>query len=194
MRNAEFDREKVLRAAMIAFTLKGYGKTSMQDLTKATGLHPGSIYCAFDNKRGLLLAAIEQYQLDKNAEFDEFFNSNQMLLQQLKAYLDNIVMQCQSSEANQACLMIKALNEIAQQDSSLQQIIADNLAQMQQALADKFAQAKLSNELTTKRDSEHLAGYFLMGIYGLRTYAQTHPNTGVLQQLADQLYHDVCVD
>lgn len=40
MRNAEFDREKVLRSAMTAFMDKGYGKTSMQDLTKATGLHP----------------------------------------------------------------------------------------------------------------------------------------------------------
>ncbi len=41
MRNAEFDREKVLRSAMNAFMAKGYSKTSMQDLTRATGLHPG---------------------------------------------------------------------------------------------------------------------------------------------------------
>ncbi len=52
MRSAEFDREHVLRSAMAAFIAKGYSKTSMQDLKKATGLHPGSIYCAFDNKRG----------------------------------------------------------------------------------------------------------------------------------------------
>jgi|GEM_PF-5776238 len=30
MRNAEFDREKVLRSAMNAFMAKGYSKTSMQ--------------------------------------------------------------------------------------------------------------------------------------------------------------------
>ncbi|MGL4517633.1 MAG: TetR/AcrR family transcriptional regulator, partial [Shewanella sp.] len=68
MRNAEFDREQVLRAAMEAFMRKGYSKTSMQDLTQATGLHPGSLYCAFSNKRGLLIAAIEQYQSDRNQQ------------------------------------------------------------------------------------------------------------------------------
>ncbi len=36
MRNAEFDREQVLRGAMTAFMHKGYTKTSMQDLTQAT--------------------------------------------------------------------------------------------------------------------------------------------------------------
>jgi len=46
MRNAEFDKEQVLRSAMNAFMKKGYANTSMQDLKKATGLHPGSIYCA----------------------------------------------------------------------------------------------------------------------------------------------------
>lgn len=55
MRSAEFDREEVLRSAMEVFISKGYAKTSMQDLKSATGLHPGSIYCAFTNKRGLLL-------------------------------------------------------------------------------------------------------------------------------------------
>ena len=50
MRSAEFDREQVLRAAIQAFLLKGYAKTSMQDLKRSTGLHPGSIYCAFESK------------------------------------------------------------------------------------------------------------------------------------------------
>ncbi|WP_462160581.1 TetR/AcrR family transcriptional regulator [Pseudoalteromonas maricaloris] len=59
MRTAEFDRETVLRNAMQAFMTYGYNKTSMPKLTEVTGLHPGSIYCAFKNKKGLLLAAID---------------------------------------------------------------------------------------------------------------------------------------
>ena len=73
MRSAEFDKVAVLRAAMQAFLNKGYTKTSMQDLKQATGLHPGSIYCAFENKRGLLLAAISQYNQDRSDEFCAFF-------------------------------------------------------------------------------------------------------------------------
>jgi hypothetical protein len=31
-----------------------------------------------------------------------------------------------------------------------------------------------------------------MGIYGLRTYAQTHPSKDILAALAQQLFKDVC--
>ncbi|MCL1060216.1 TetR/AcrR family transcriptional regulator [Shewanella gelidimarina] len=191
MRNAEFDREKVLRSAMTAFMDKGYGKTSMQDLTKATGLHPGSIYCAFDNKRGLLLAALAQYRTDRSAEFLRFFSGNKPVLVELKAYLDNIVQECISCEAAKACLLTKALNEMAQQDEEVQTIITENLANWQQGIADVLALAQTKGELSAKRDSQHLARFLVMGIYGLRTFAHTHPKGETLQELADQLFFDI---
>lgn len=191
MRNAEFDREKVLRSAMNAFMNKGFANTSMQDLKKATGLHPGSIYCAFDNKRGLLLAALEQYRLDRKTEFERFFSASQQTTDNLKSYLDNVVVECISCDNTQACLLTKALNEAAEQDVEVQQVISNNLAMLQQAFAEKFEQAKKENAISEEKDSEHLARYFLMGIYGLRTFAQTHPKPEVLTQLAEQLYQDV---
>ncbi|NQY64677.1 MAG: TetR/AcrR family transcriptional regulator [Alteromonadaceae bacterium] len=193
MRNAEFNREKVLRSAMTAFMFKGYNKTSMQDLTKATGLHPGSIYCAFENKRGLLLAALEQYKQDRNIEFQNFFANEQPFFTELKNYLDNIVNECISCDSAQACLLIKALNELAEQDDEVQASISESLTNWQTALTEQFEQAKLSGELKTNRPSDHLARFFVMGIYGLRTFAQTHPHADVLHQLADQLYQDLCV-
>lgn len=192
MRNAEFDREKVLRSAITAFMEKGYGKTSMQDLTKATGIHPGSIYCAFDNKRGLLLAALELYQHDRSAEFQSFFSGDRPVLVELKAYLDNIVQECISCEAAKACLLTKALNEMAQQDEEVQEIITANLANWQQGLADVLELAQAKGELSAKRDSQHLARFLAMGIYGLRTFAHTHPQGETLQELADQLFQDIC--
>jgi TetR/AcrR family transcriptional regulator, transcriptional repressor for nem operon len=191
MRNAEFDKEEVLRSAMNAFMKKGYANTSMQDLKKATGLHPGSIYCAFENKRGLLLEAIEQYRVDRSAEFEQFFSASKKTTDNLKSYLDNVVIECLSCDNTQACLMTKALNETAEQDKEIQQIISNNLSMLQQAFTEKFEQAKKEKSISTDKDSEHLARYFLMGIYGLRTFAQTHPKPEVLEQLADQLYQDV---
>jgi len=192
MRNAEFDKEKVLRSAMTAFLHKGYAKTSMQDLKKATGLHPGSIYCAFENKRGLLLAALEQYSLDRTIEFERFFSAAQLSINNLKTYLDNVVAECISGDSAKACLLTKALNEIAEQDEEIQQIISGNLSSLQQSLAEKFEQAKREKSISAKKDSDHLARYFLMGIYGLRTFAQTQPEAKVMERLAEQLYHDIC--
>lgn len=191
MRNAEFDREKVLRSAMNAFMNKGYANTSMQELKKATGLHPGSIYCAFENKRGLLLAALEQYRLDRKTEFDRYFSSSKSTINNIKSYLDNVVVECISCDNTQSCLMTKALNETAEQDIEIQEIISNNLSMLQESFTELFEQAKKENSIMANKDSAHLARYFLMGIYGLRTFAQTHPKPEIIQQLADQLYQDV---
>lgn len=191
MRNAEFDKQAVLRAAMHAFLNKGYAKTSMQDLKKATGLHPGSIYCAFENKRGLLLAALEQYRLDRASEFEQFFSARASTIIGIKSYLDNVVSECISCDNTQACLMTKALNEIAEQDTEIQAIISSNLTLLQKTLAEKFALAIKEKAISKDKSSEHLARYFLMGVYGLRTFAQTHPEPAVLKQLAEQLYQDI---
>ncbi|MGL4641125.1 TetR/AcrR family transcriptional regulator [Shewanella sp.] len=193
MRNAEFDREQVLRAAMAAFMRKGYSKTSMQDLTQATGLHPGSLYCAFSNKRGLLIAAIEQYQSDRNQQFQGIFGHSDDVLGNLTAYLDHIVLECLSCDSSQTCLLTKALNEIAEQDDEIQAIINHNLHQWHHALTAQFEAAAAQHKLSGERSSSQRAQYLMMGIYGLRTLAHTHPQADTLQQLAAQLLHDVCL-
>jgi len=192
MRIAEFDREKVLRSAMTSFMNKGYGKTSMQDLKKATGLHPGSIYCAFENKRGLLLAALEQYHQDRNAEFTGIFSGQSPVLAELKCYLDHIVLECQSCDASRACLLTKALNEVAEQDEEVHGIITRHLANWQQAITSVLQKAIDQNEIISDRNADERAHYLMMGIYGLRTFAHTHPEGNTIKQLAEQLFQDVC--
>ncbi len=191
MRNAEFDREEVLRSAMNAFMGKGYSKTSMQDLKLATGLHPGSIYCAFENKRGLMLASLEQYKKDRRSDFDAYFANDKTTLDSLKDYLDNVVSECQSNEVSKACLLHKALNEVAQQDDEIQDRIAEYLSAWELDIAEKFQLAQTQGEISENKDAAHLARCFVMGIYGLRTYAHTHPQADTLQQLANQLFDDV---
>ncbi|MCG9695752.1 TetR/AcrR family transcriptional regulator [Shewanella sp. Isolate11] len=193
MRNAEFDRQQVLRQAMTAFMAKGYAKTSMQDLTKATGLHPGSIYCAFDNKRGLLLAALEQYVNDRDTQISACFGQQISFALRLKNYLDQIVVECVSCDSARACLLTKALNELAEQDEEVRDIINQYLQNWHQILADNYQQAIDNGEIKTDRSSLDLARYFVMGIYGLRTFAHSHPEPEVLNNLAQQLYQDTCL-
>jgi len=194
MRTAEFDRERVLRAAMVSFMEKGFGKTSMQDLKKATGLHPGSIYCAFKNKRGLFLAALDQYHRDRNSEFIAFFSGQNSVLVELKSYLDHIVLECLSCDSSRACFLTKALNEVEEKDEEIHNIITHHLTNWQQAVTQVIQRAIDQKEIINNRgrDADARAHYLLMGIYGLRTFAHTHPESVILKQLADQLYQDVC--
>ncbi|MCL1035641.1 TetR/AcrR family transcriptional regulator [Shewanella submarina] len=186
MRSAEFDREQVLRAAMDAFICKGYGKTSMQDLKQATGLHPGSIYCAFTNKRGLLLAALDHYKAERGAEFETFFADKASVLEGIEAYLAGVLDECERDEIRD-CLLQKALSELSHQDEEVEALIGSMLTDWQAAFTDKLELAQQQGEIPKNKDCQALSRFLVMGIYGMRTYAHTKPEKGALAGLARQL-------
>ncbi|MCX5264992.1 TetR/AcrR family transcriptional regulator [Streptomyces sp. NBC_00199] len=56
-----WDRVEVLSSAMRLFRHRGYLGASLRDIEEATGLHPGSLYRAFESKDGLFRAALDAY-------------------------------------------------------------------------------------------------------------------------------------
>ncbi|KJF86120.1 TetR family transcriptional regulator [Photobacterium phosphoreum] len=186
MRSAEFDRDQVLLSAMDVFITKGYSNTSMQDLKKATGLHPGSIYCAFNNKRGLLLAALEHYRDQRYAQFVTLFSQSSSVISAIESYLEHVVDECEREQIKD-CLLQKALSELAQQDVEVADVISQMLKQWQQTLAEQLALAQQRHEINDQRDSQQLAQFLVMGIYGLRTFSHTRPEPGVIRRLAADL-------
>ncbi|WP_018694548.1 TetR/AcrR family transcriptional regulator [Algicola sagamiensis] len=190
MRSAEFDRDQVLRSAMDAFIANGYNKTSMQDLKKATGLHPGSIYCAFQSKRGLLLAALEHYRDEKNAEFHALFEQHATVMDGVAAYLAHVVEECVQEEI-QDCLLQKSLSELSRQDEEVEAVISQMLNQWQDGFTQLFEKAQVNQEISKEKTAQELSQFLVMGIYGIRTYSYTKPEPGVLQQLAKAMIQSI---
>ncbi|MFJ8444432.1 TetR/AcrR family transcriptional regulator [Kitasatospora griseola] len=56
-----WDQAEVLASAMRLFRHRGYFGASLRDIEEATGLHPGSLYRAFQSKDGLFCAALDAY-------------------------------------------------------------------------------------------------------------------------------------
>lgn len=186
MRSAEFDREYVLRSAMNEFIAKGYNKTSMQDLKRATGLHPGSIYCAFENKRGLLLASLNHYAETKSKSFEEFFVDNDSILHGFEKYLNDII-EFKECHENKGCLLQKSLSELEQQDEEVEAIICGMLNQWKVNIRAKIEIAKTHGELPSDTDCELLGDFLVMNIYGLRSFATTKPSKECLEKLVKKI-------
>ena len=187
MRSAEFDRSVVLENAMQTFMELGYAKASMQKLTHATGLHPGSIYCAFGSKKGLFLAAVSHYQQQKRDAFEQLFHPDKPVLTSLDELLADTVTQCLENTCAKVCLLTRSLNEIEGQDPEIATILSDNLKQLETSLAKHIARAQKEGENVRNDDALTLARFFTMGIYGMRTYAFTHPDQHILSTMAEQL-------
>ncbi|MGL5031471.1 MAG: TetR/AcrR family transcriptional regulator [Aeromonas sp.] len=182
MRIAEFDRDEVLRNAMEAFRAKGYGKTTMQELVAATGLHPGSIYGAFGNKRGLLLAAVDHYVVGKRALRRELFN-NPSPLAGLAAYLDRVV----GDALCGCCLITRTMMELNEQDEELVQRVKTIYADLEQELAALLNEAQAKGELAPDRDIRTLTTLLLINVQGLITFAQCRPDRPLLDNVIAQL-------
>ncbi|MET9493717.1 TetR/AcrR family transcriptional regulator [Streptomyces sp. NPDC006552] len=67
----QFDMDAALDAAMIQFWRAGYADTSLDDLSRATGLNRSSIYASLGDKDTLFLRCLDRYAArygDKYAE------------------------------------------------------------------------------------------------------------------------------
>lgn len=60
----EATRAKLVAAARDAFATQGFAHTSMDDFTATVGLTRGALYHHFGNKEGLLIAVIEQIEVE----------------------------------------------------------------------------------------------------------------------------------
>lgn len=182
MRTAEFDRDLVLRSAMEAFRARGYAKTTMQELVAATGLHPGSLYAAFGNKRGLLLAAVDHYVEEKCALRRRCFEQASPLAG-LHAYFTRLV----DDALQGACLVTRTLMELAEQDEELHLRCKAIYGELERDLAQQLQRAKALGELAPGRDISTLTAFLQVNIQGLITFAQCHPDPMLLEGVVTQL-------
>lgn len=66
----QFDMDTALDAAMIQFWRAGYAGTSVDDLSRATGLNRSSIYSSLGDKDALFLRCLDRYAVRYGGRYD----------------------------------------------------------------------------------------------------------------------------
>ncbi|MGW7534052.1 TetR/AcrR family transcriptional regulator [Amycolatopsis sp. NPDC054798] len=67
----QFDVDTALDAAMVQFWRAGYADTSLDDLSKATGLNRSSLYSSFGDKDSLYLRCLDRYAARYGERYDQ---------------------------------------------------------------------------------------------------------------------------
>lgn len=67
---ADRTRQHIIETTSAIFNIRGYAGTSLSDLTEASGLTKGGIYCNFSNKEEIALAA---FDYNVNMVFDQIY-------------------------------------------------------------------------------------------------------------------------
>ncbi|MEQ0564864.1 TetR/AcrR family transcriptional regulator [Amycolatopsis sp. NEAU-NG30] len=67
----QFDMDVALDAAMVQFWRAGYAATSVDDLSRATGLNRSSIYASLGDKDSLYLRCLDRYATRYGEQYDQ---------------------------------------------------------------------------------------------------------------------------
>ena len=67
----QFDVGVALDAAMVQFWRAGYADTSLDDLSRTTGLNRSSLYSSFGDKESLYLRCLDRYAARYGSGYDQ---------------------------------------------------------------------------------------------------------------------------
>ncbi|AZG74117.1 TetR/AcrR family transcriptional regulator [Shewanella livingstonensis] len=176
MAKKNFEREDVLDKVITLFWQNGYAASSIQQITKATGLKPGSLYYEFESKEGLFQAALERYATFSIDAIHQSMANAPSVNQAIKQILNDLIEQSKSCEYC-GCFLIKTQLELASQGNKLYQFASAQLAQIEQIYVTYLSKS------VTEAQAKAYAAQLMTVIFGIRIYgyqadsAETSANT-----------------
>ncbi len=167
-RPCEFDRERAAEIAMRLFHEKGYEATSIEDLTTALNISRASLYNAFGDKHGLLLATFQCASkpagaLDKPGPVREV----------LRGFFESLVSQ------KRGCYFLTLGAELSTSDPDVRKRVRQSLDATRQRFEEFVQRAQAAGEVSKKADAAEIASVLLGTTVSLLTLARVHPDRNV---------------
>ncbi|MER6211704.1 TetR/AcrR family transcriptional regulator [Streptomyces sp. NPDC001642] len=105
----QFDMDTALDAAMVQFWRAGYAATSVDDLSRATGLNRSSIYSSLGDKDALFLRCLDRYAARYGEKYDAALsNAASEPLAAVRAFFDVTLERIADPELPDGCLIAQS--------------------------------------------------------------------------------------
>lgn len=193
-RPTTFDRHDVLQQTIQLFWLQGYNNTSIKNLVEATGLQPGSLYAAFGDKRGVFIAALDQYFETMKLNLFAVLHNDKSPIERLTDFFNQLVQESFCDPDRKGCLLINTLSEIPVTDVEINTRLQGMFADVEQELKQLLIEAQTVGHIGKHQDPETLAKFLVTGIFGLRLFNKTQPDSDSLKAIVKHLLSSIQVD
>ena len=187
-RPRKFDESDVIAAARDEFWSRGYGATSVEDLTAATGLGKGSLYGAFGDKHALFMRALDDYittALDgvhaqlHDAEYNAYERLTRHIRWQAKA--------AATDKARRGCMMARTAAELGSTDDEVERKVERAYSIWRNELADTIAEAQREGTIDGKVNPHALAGTVLSFMRGVEALHEGGVKPAALKTAAEEM-------
>jgi len=186
-RPIEFEPDKVLESVMMQFWENGYQSTSMRDISACTGLQPGSLYLAYQDKRNLFIEALELYLKQKIEFIKAIFETDEPALDKFRNYFDLIVKSSLSKDGYKGCLMVNTILEMPLDDFEIKDRITKVFHDVELVFKKTLEDAKREGTISKDKDTNGLAKLIITTIHGIRVLNKTRPKKATLEAIINNL-------
>ncbi len=188
-RPREFEPEVVLDTVMRQFWERGYRATSVDDLVRATGIKPGSLYTAFPGgKHALLLSSLERYSRLVVPQKLGDLGQPGASIAQIRAYFDGLVRDLLSPEGRAGCLLVNSAVENAATDDQVAVAVRGHLARLEHCFTAALRTAIRLGEVPASVDPVIRAKGLVGSCQGLMVVGKASPDEGTLRAIADSAF------
>jgi len=182
-----YDETEVLDRATRAFWARGYEATSMSDLVKATGLHRGSLYAAFDDKRGMFLESLRHFDKAYRADFFDSVAREHAGKDAVIAAFRGVGRQAAAGDTPGGCLLVNTTLELSPHDPEVRHFVDSALREVEEFFFTQIESAKrdgsMSGSVAPRQTAQALLALFL----GLRVLTRTGPNAAAAKAIVAQV-------
>ena len=175
MASAQYDRNAVIDKSIELFWQNGFSGSSIQQVVKATGLQPGSIYLAFGNKEALFREALEGYAQKSIEQIRNTLDAAPSVGEGICAHLEKIVLQS-TKENYSSCFLVKTQLELAAEGNELYYFAAAQLSEVE-ALFRSYLEKAFSKTVSRRR-----AASIMLHIFGMRVYGYQQGSTDRMRE------------
>lgn len=163
-----FDADSVSDVVARVFWARGYRATSLDDICDATGLLRGSLYGAFGDKHGMLLAAIDHYGAGSIAQLSARLNSNAPAREALRSALMHYTRTTSALEGLSGCFITNTTLEMMPDDTELFARIDSYMRRTWALLTAAVIRGQSEGHFDTALDEKAVGDFLLCLIQGFR--------------------------
>jgi AcrR family transcriptional regulator len=190
-RPRKFNEQDVMLAARMQFMETGYHGTSVEDLSRATGLSKGSLYGAFGDKEALFQRVFDDYCAGSDeAAAARLEGPEDQALNRIRSWLKVP----ENYTDRRGCLLAKATAELAWENDA----IATRSLAAYETLLDHcrqlVEQAQRAGQLDPAADARVLGGLILTTHRGLEALAKAGVDAKTMNRIADAAIDSIALN
>jgi TetR/AcrR family transcriptional repressor of nem operon len=189
-RPREFELEAAAEGLLNAFWLHGFTRTSIPQLTEATGLLPGSLYAAFGSKDNMFRIAADRYVKQLRAALAGGARGTEGV----RHVLDTVVRLTAKDPERRGCLLINAIPESSSLSPETRSRVQRGFQEMRGFVRERLREAREAaktdetdetDEKTTAEDLDQLASLVFAALVAIRVLGRAGQERRLLQDIAD---------